>query len=65
MNNYFKVGPERNGPDSNEITVINKILKSSRISQKCNFQAAVRIRVKLPIFGFQKKRTNLCDFKKK
>ena len=34
MNNYFKVGPERNGPDSNEITVINKILKSPRILQK-------------------------------
>ena len=64
MNNYFKVGPERNGPDSNEITVINKILKSSRISQEWNFQAAVRIRVKLPIFGFQKKNIkNLCDSK--
>ena len=37
MNNYFKVGPERNGPDSNEITVINKILKSPRILQKMKF----------------------------
>ena len=37
MNNYFKVGPERNEVDSNKITVINKILRNSPLCPEISF----------------------------